>query len=105
MNRCFGVGQCALLLESACSSWGTCLFMNLWFMWLTLFLELFQVGFSAKELAPEVQTHLPKSLERDSPYLTHPVFNMWVVLRLLHWEVTKPELLRHNVAFLMCWLV
>jgi glycine dehydrogenase len=34
------------------------------------------VGFSAKELAPEVQTHLPKSLERDSPYLTHPVFNM-----------------------------
>jgi hypothetical protein len=63
------------------------------------FLELFQVGFSAKELAPEVQTHLPKSLERDSPYLTHPVFNMWVILRLLHWEVTKPELLRHNLAF------
>jgi glycine dehydrogenase len=59
------------------------------------------VGFSAKELAPEVQTHLPKSLERDSPYLTHPVFNIYQseheLLRYLHRLQAKDLSLVHSM--------
>lgn len=34
-----------------------------------------QMGFTAESLAPEVSAALPKELERDSAFLTHPVFN------------------------------
>jgi hypothetical protein len=35
-----------------------------------------QVDFSAENIAAEVKSHLPSGLERDTPFLTHPVFNM-----------------------------
>lgn len=30
---------------------------------------------SAESIAPSVSTALPKEMERDSPFLTHPIFN------------------------------
>lgn len=36
-----------------------------------------QVSFTAESLAPEVQTAIPSGLIRDSPYLTHPIFNTY----------------------------
>ncbi|CAH9126607.1 unnamed protein product [Cuscuta epithymum] len=46
------------------------------------------VPFSAQSIAPEVQCTIPSSLVRESPYLTHPVFNMYhtehELLRYLH---------------------
>ncbi|XP_042507605.1 glycine dehydrogenase (decarboxylating), mitochondrial [Macadamia integrifolia] len=44
------------------------------------------VPFTAASLAPEVQTAIPPQLTRESPYLTHPIFNMY------H---TEHELLRY----------
>lgn len=38
---------------------------------------IFQVSFTAESLAPEVQTAIPSGLIRDSPYLTHPIFNTY----------------------------
>lgn len=37
-----------------------------------------QVSFTAASLAPEVQTSVPSGLTRQSPYLTHPIFNMYI---------------------------
>ncbi|CAA6671671.1 unnamed protein product [Spirodela intermedia] len=44
------------------------------------------VGFTAASLAPDVSTVIPSGLIRKSPYLTHPIFNMY------H---TEHELLRY----------
>jgi glycine dehydrogenase len=38
----------------------------------------FQVPFTAASLAPEVQTAIPSGLVRESPYLTHPIFNTYI---------------------------
>lgn len=40
--------------------------------------QRFQVGFTAESIAPEVSSSIPPSLVRDSPYLTHPIFSMYV---------------------------
>eukprot|EP00243_Klebsormidium_subtile_P004314 TRINITY_DN18282_c0_g1_i1.p1 TRINITY_DN18282_c0_g1~~TRINITY_DN18282_c0_g1_i1.p1 ORF type:complete len:1056 (-),score=381.30 TRINITY_DN18282_c0_g1_i1:459-3626(-) len=45
-----------------------------------------KVPFTAESLAPEVDSQLPSSLARGSPFLSHPVFNMY------H---TEHELLRY----------
>lgn len=36
-----------------------------------------QVNFTAASLAPEVQSAIPSGLVRDSPYLTHQIFNSY----------------------------
>lgn len=37
-----------------------------------------QVPFTAASLAPEVQAAIPSGLMRESPYLTHPIFNTYI---------------------------
>jgi hypothetical protein len=76
MNQCFGVGQCALLLESACSSWGTHLFMNLWFTWLTLFFGVVPGGVFSKGACPrgsDTSSKIPRTWQSlsDTSSLQH----------------------------------
>ncbi|MCO5592691.1 hypothetical protein L7F22_046694 [Adiantum nelumboides] len=70
--------------------------------------ELFQifangksVNFTAEELAPKVDLALPTALQRDTPYLTHPVFNMYhtehEMLRYLHRIQAKDLSLCHSM--------
>jgi len=41
-----------------------------------------QVSFTAASLAPEVEIALPSGLVRKSPYLTHPIFDMYIPLSI-----------------------
>jgi glycine dehydrogenase len=59
------------------------------------------VDFSAEQIAAEVQSRLPSSLERASPFLTHPVFNQYhsehELLRYLHRLQAKDLSLVHSM--------
>ncbi|RDX73249.1 Glycine dehydrogenase (decarboxylating), mitochondrial, partial [Mucuna pruriens] len=59
------------------------------------------VSFTAESLAPEVQTALPSGLIRKSPYLTHPIFNMYhtehELLRYIHRLQSKDLSLCHSM--------
>jgi len=77
-----------------------------------LVLIYIQVPFTAASIAPEVQSAIPSGLTRNSPYLTHPIFNtyvpfheLWIhaiilwkltsILFSLHRYQTEHELLRY----------
>ncbi|XP_020590288.1 glycine dehydrogenase (decarboxylating), mitochondrial-like [Phalaenopsis equestris] len=59
------------------------------------------VNFTAESIAPEVQTAIPQGLVRDSPYLTHPIFNSYhtehELLRYLHRLQAKDLSLCHSM--------
>ncbi|KAG5045045.1 hypothetical protein JHK86_014451 [Glycine max] len=59
------------------------------------------VSFTAASLAPEVQTAVPSGLTRNSPYLTHPIFNTYhtehEVLRYIHRLQSKDLSLCHSM--------
>ncbi|CAH2077105.1 unnamed protein product [Thlaspi arvense] len=59
------------------------------------------VQFTAESLAPEVQNSIPSSLTRESPYLTHPIFNMYhtehELLRYIHKLQSKDLSLCHSM--------
>ncbi|VFQ60804.1 unnamed protein product [Cuscuta campestris] len=59
------------------------------------------VSFSAQSIAPEVQNAIPSSLIRETPYLTHPAFNMYhtehELLRYLHRLQAKDLSLCHSM--------
>ncbi|EOA15952.1 hypothetical protein CARUB_v10004049mg [Capsella rubella] len=59
------------------------------------------VPFTAESLAPEVQNAIPSSLTRESPYLTHPIFNMYhtehELLRYIHKLQNKDLSLCHSM--------
>ncbi|KAK7352538.1 hypothetical protein VNO80_17960 [Phaseolus coccineus] len=59
------------------------------------------VSFTAASLAPEVQIALPSGLIRKSPYLTHPIFNMYhtehEMLRYIHRLQSKDLSLCHSM--------
>eukprot|EP01018_Ginkgo_biloba_P023381 Gb_03208 [translate_table: standard] len=59
------------------------------------------VNFTTKSLAEEVHCAIPKALTRDSPYLTHPIFNMYhtehELLRYLHKLQAKDLSLCHSM--------
>ncbi|GJN17899.1 hypothetical protein PR202_gb05006 [Eleusine coracana subsp. coracana] len=59
------------------------------------------VNFTAESIAPEVSSSLPSSLIRDTPYLTHPIFNMYhtehELLRYLHKLQSKDLSLCHSM--------
>ncbi|XP_030552511.1 glycine dehydrogenase (decarboxylating), mitochondrial [Rhodamnia argentea] len=59
------------------------------------------VPFSAASLAPEVQTAVPSGLIRESPILTHPIFNMYhtehELLRYIHRLQLKDLSLCHSM--------
>ncbi|WVZ91545.1 hypothetical protein U9M48_037701 [Paspalum notatum var. saurae] len=59
------------------------------------------VSFTAESLAPEVSSPIPSSLARESPYLTHPIFNMYhtehELLRYLHKLQSKDLSLCHSM--------
>ncbi|XAR69251.1 Glycine dehydrogenase (decarboxylating) [Bertholletia excelsa] len=59
------------------------------------------VTFTAASLAPEVQNLIPSSLVRQSPYLTHPIFNSYhtehELLRYLHRLQAKDLSLCHSM--------
>ncbi|GAB2297415.1 hypothetical protein Dimus_031520 [Dionaea muscipula] len=59
------------------------------------------VGFTAASLAPEVENAIPASLVRDSPYLTHPIFNSYhtehELLRYIHKLQSKDLSLCHSM--------
>ncbi|GJM93369.1 hypothetical protein PR202_ga09918 [Eleusine coracana subsp. coracana] len=59
------------------------------------------VNFTAESIAPEVSTSLPSGLVRDTPYLTHPIFNMYhtehELLRYLHKLQSKDLSLCHSM--------
>ncbi|KAG7540579.1 Glycine dehydrogenase (decarboxylating) [Arabidopsis thaliana x Arabidopsis arenosa] len=59
------------------------------------------VPFTAESLAPEVQNSIPSSLTRESPYLTHPIFNMYhtehELLRYIHKLQSKDLSLCHSM--------
>nr|AAX23963.1 mitochondrial glycine decarboxylase P-protein precursor [Moricandia moricandioides] len=59
------------------------------------------VPFTAESLAPEVQNSIPSNLTRESPYLTHPIFNMYhtehELLRYIHKLATKDLSLCHSM--------
>nr|AAX58117.1 mitochondrial glycine decarboxylase multienzyme complex P-protein precursor [Moricandia arvensis] len=59
------------------------------------------VPFTAESLAPEVQKSIPSNLTRESPYLTHPIFNMYhtehELLRYIHKLATKDLSLCHSM--------
>jgi len=58
-------------------------------------------SFTAESIAPEVSSSIPSSLARESPYLTHPVFNMYhtehELLRYLHKLQSKDLSLCHSM--------
>ncbi|PKU88019.1 glycine dehydrogenase (decarboxylating), mitochondrial [Dendrobium catenatum] len=59
------------------------------------------VNFTAESLAPDVQTAIPQGLVRESPYLTHPIFNSYhtehELLRYLHRLQAKDLSLCHSM--------
>ncbi|KAG0495178.1 hypothetical protein HPP92_006172 [Vanilla planifolia] len=59
------------------------------------------VSFTAESLAPDVQTSIPRGLQRESPYLTHPIFNSYhtehELLRYLHRLQAKDLSLCHSM--------
>ncbi|ERN19778.1 hypothetical protein AMTRI_Chr05g60930 [Amborella trichopoda] len=59
------------------------------------------VPFTAESLAPEVHSRIPPALKRESPYLTHPIFNMYhtehELLRYLHKLQAKDLSLCHSM--------
>ncbi|XP_040997393.1 glycine dehydrogenase (decarboxylating), mitochondrial [Juglans microcarpa x Juglans regia] len=59
------------------------------------------ISFTAESLAPEVQTAIPSGLIRDSPYLTHPIFNTYhtehELLRYIHKLQSKDLSLCHSM--------
>ncbi|KOM42166.1 hypothetical protein LR48_Vigan04g236400 [Vigna angularis] len=59
------------------------------------------VSFTATSLAPEVQIAIPSGLIRKSPYLTHPIFNMYhtehEMLRYIHRLQAKDLSLCHSM--------
>ncbi|KAF0916700.1 hypothetical protein E2562_011551 [Oryza meyeriana var. granulata] len=59
------------------------------------------VNFTAESLAPEVSSSIPSSLVRKSPYLTHPIFNMYhtehELLRYLYKLQSKDLSLCHSM--------
>ncbi|XP_019088226.1 PREDICTED: glycine dehydrogenase (decarboxylating) 1, mitochondrial isoform X2 [Camelina sativa] len=59
------------------------------------------VPFTAESLAPEVQNAIPSSLTRETPYLTHPIFNMYhtehELLRYIHKLQNKDLSLCHSM--------
>ncbi|PKA61157.1 Glycine dehydrogenase [decarboxylating], mitochondrial [Apostasia shenzhenica] len=59
------------------------------------------VNFTAESLASEVQSPIPKGLVRESPYLTHPIFNSYhtehELLRYLHRLQEKDLSLCHSM--------
>lgn len=59
------------------------------------------VTFSAASLAPEVKTVIPPGLIRESPYLTHPIFNTYhtehELLRYIHKLQSKDLSLCHSM--------
>ncbi|XP_075648838.1 glycine dehydrogenase (decarboxylating), mitochondrial-like [Castanea sativa] len=59
------------------------------------------VTFSAASLAPEVDTLIPTGLIRESPYLTHPIFNTYhtehELLRYIHRLQSKDLSLCHSM--------
>ncbi|KAG1367558.1 glycine dehydrogenase (decarboxylating), mitochondrial [Cocos nucifera] len=59
------------------------------------------VNFTAASLAPEVQPAIPSGLVRDSPYLTHPIFNSYhtehELLRYIHKLQAKDLSLCHSM--------
>ncbi|CAH8377965.1 unnamed protein product [Eruca vesicaria subsp. sativa] len=59
------------------------------------------VPFTAESLAPEVQNSIPSNLTRETPYLTHPIFNMYhtehELLRYIHKLATKDLSLCHSM--------
>lgn len=65
------------------------------------YLLLFQVDFTAEEIAAGVGSRLPSTLERTSPYLSHPVFNQYhsehELLRYLHRLQAKDLSLVHSM--------
>ncbi|KFK44527.1 hypothetical protein AALP_AA1G268200 [Arabis alpina] len=60
---------------------------------------MYKVQFTAESLAPEVQNSIPSSITRESPYLTHPIFNMYhtdhELLRYIHKLQSKDLSLCH----------
>ncbi|XP_030530608.2 glycine dehydrogenase (decarboxylating), mitochondrial-like [Rhodamnia argentea] len=59
------------------------------------------VPFTAASLAPEVQSLIPTGLVRETPYLTHPIFNMYrtehELLRYIHRLQSKDLSLCHSM--------
>lgn len=59
------------------------------------------VDFTAASLAEEVQTCIPSGLTRETPYLTHPIFNMYhtehELLRYIHLLESKDLSLCHSM--------
>lgn len=59
------------------------------------------VPFTAASLAPEVQNVIPSGLTRESPYLTHPIFNTYhtehELLRYMHRLQSKDLSLCHSM--------
>ncbi|KAK9274983.1 hypothetical protein L1049_022240 [Liquidambar formosana] len=59
------------------------------------------VTFTAESLAPEVDTLIPSGLIRESPYLTHPIFNTYhtehELLRYIHRLQSKDLSLCHSM--------
>ncbi|KAE8689102.1 Glycine dehydrogenase (decarboxylating) [Hibiscus syriacus] len=59
------------------------------------------VSFTAASLAPEAETALPSGTERQSPYLTHPIFNTYhtehELLRYIHRLQSKDLSLCHSM--------
>ncbi|KAK8505280.1 hypothetical protein V6N12_067249 [Hibiscus sabdariffa] len=59
------------------------------------------VSFTAASLAPEVETAIPSGLERQSPYLTHSIFNTYhtehELLRYMHRLQSKDLSLCHSM--------
>ncbi|KAF8400987.1 hypothetical protein HHK36_014290 [Tetracentron sinense] len=59
------------------------------------------VTFTAASLAPEVHTVIPPGLARESPYLTHPIFNTYhtehELLRYIHRLQSKDLSLCHSM--------
>ncbi|XP_057425347.1 glycine dehydrogenase (decarboxylating), mitochondrial isoform X2 [Lotus japonicus] len=59
------------------------------------------VSFTAASLAPEVQSPIPSGLARESPFLTHPIFNTYQteheLLRYIHRLQSKDLSLCHSM--------
>ncbi|MED6144350.1 hypothetical protein PIB30_014883 [Stylosanthes scabra] len=59
------------------------------------------VSFTAASLAPEVESAIPSGLTRESPYLTHPIFNTYhtehELLRYIHRLQSKDLSLCHSM--------
>nr|BAJ33627.1 unnamed protein product [Eutrema halophilum] len=66
-----------------------------------VFASVKPVQFTAESLAPEVHNSIPSSLTRESPYLTHPIFNMYhtehELLRYIHKLQSKDLSLCHSM--------